>query len=253
MAPQYTAALSGPDAPLSETSPSTRARILAGLYLFVIIGGIVAQGFIADGLVVANDAGKTAANILANKSLYRLAFTIFMVEMAAQVATTAMFYDLLKPVDRSVARLSAIMGLVASGIKTFARTFYYAPLILLSGASYLSAIEPTQLAALSLLFVKINNQGAAIALVFFGFETVLRGWLIYRSEFLPRFLGVLSMVGGFGWLTYLWPPLGSRAFVYVALFAIAGVILTTGWLFVRGVDDAKWRERAALAATSIWR
>jgi len=136
MAPQYTAALTGADAPLSETAPSTRARILAGLYLFVIIGGIVAQGFIADGLVVANDAGKTAANILANKSLYRLAFTIFMVEMAAQVATTAMFYDLLKPVNRSVARLSAIMSLVASGIKTFARVFYYAPLILLSGASY---------------------------------------------------------------------------------------------------------------------
>jgi hypothetical protein len=253
MAPPYPTALTGAEARLSETSPSTRGRILAGLYLSVIICGIVAQAFIADGLVVANDAGKTAANIRANTSLYRLAFTIFMVEMAAQLAATAMFYDLLKPVNQSVARLSAIMGLVGSGIKTFARVFYYAPLILLSGASYLSAIEPTQLAALSLVSVKINSQGAAIALVFFGFETVLRGWLIYRSEFLPRFLGVLSMVGGLGWLTYLWPPLGSKAFVFVALFAIVGVILTTGWLLIRGVDDAKWRERAALAATSIWR
>jgi hypothetical protein len=164
-----------------------------------------------------------------------------------------MFYDLLKPVDRSVARLSAIMGLVASVIKTFARVFYYAPLILLGGASYLSAIEPTQLAALSLVSIKINNQAAAVALVFFGFETVLRGWLIYRSEFLPRVLGVVSIVGGVGWLTFLWPPLGSEAFMFVALFAIAGVILTTGWLFIRGVDDARWRERAALTAASIWR
>jgi hypothetical protein len=253
MASQYPATLTRAEAPLSETSPSARGRILAGLYLSVIIGGIVAQALIADGLVVADDAGRTAANILANKSLYRLGFTIFMVEMAAQVAVTAMFYDLLKPVNRSVARLSAIMGLVASVIKTFARVFYYAPLILLSGASYLSAIEPAHLAVLSLVSVKINNQGAAIALVFFGFETVLRGWLIYRSEFLPRFLGVVSMVGGVGWLTYLWPPLGSKAFVFLALFAIAAVILTTGWLFIRGVDDARWRERAALAATSIWR
>ncbi|MEO7182065.1 MAG: DUF4386 domain-containing protein [Gemmatimonadaceae bacterium] len=219
----------------------------------VVVGGIIAQAFIADGLIVPNDAGKTAANILANKSTYRLAFTIFMVEMAAQIAATAMFYDLLKPVNPSVARLSAIMGLVGAGIKTFTRVFYYAPLILLSGAAYLSAFEPTQLAALSFVFIKINNQGAAIALVFFGFEGVLRGWLIYRSEFLPRLLGVLSMVSGAGWLTYLWPPLGSKAFLFVVLFAIVGVILTTGWLFIRGVDDAKWRQRAALMATSIWR
>jgi hypothetical protein len=239
--------------PRSETSPTTRGRILATLYLLVIAGGIAGQVFIAGRLVVADDAGTTAANILENPSLYRLAFTIFMVEMAAQFAVTALFYDLLKPVNRSVARISAIMGLVGSGIKTFARLFYYAPLIFLSGAAWLSTIEPAQLATLSLASVKINNQGAAIALIFFGFETLLRGWLIFRSEFLPRFLGVLSMVGGLGWLTFLWPPLGARTFTVVALFAITGVIATSGWLFIRGVDDARWRERAALAGTSIWR
>ena len=61
------------------------------------------------------------------------------------------------------------------------------------------------------------------------------------------------MVSGLGWLTFLWPPLGSQAFIGVALFAIAGTIAMSGWLFIRGVDDVKWRERAALAATSIWR
>jgi hypothetical protein len=237
---------------LSETSPSTRGRIIAGLYLAVIVCGVIAQAVIADGLVVRNDAVKTAANIVANTSLYRLAYTIFMIEMVAQVVVSAMFYDLLKPVNRSLARITAIIGITGAGIKTFARLFYYTPLILLSGAPYLSTIDPKQLATISLVFIKINNQGAAIALIFFGFETLFRGWLIYRSEFLPRFLGMLSMIGGVGWLTYLWPPLGSKAFVAVALFAIAGVIATSGWLFIRGVDDAKWRERAALAATSIW-
>src|SRR5712691_6478842 len=196
-----------------ETSPSTRGRILAGFYLSVIVCGIIAQAVIADGLILPNDAEKTAANILANKSLYRLAYTIFMVEMVAQVVASAMFYDLLKPVNRSLARITVIIGITGAGIKAFARLFYYTPLILLSGAPYLSAIEPKQLATLSLAFIKINNQGAAIALIFFGFETLLRGWLIYRSAFLPRFLGVLSMLGGVGWLTYLWPPLGSRAFM----------------------------------------
>ena len=238
---------------IAETSPSTRGRIVAALYLFVIVTGIIAQAVIADGLIVANDATKTAANIVANKSLYRLGFTIFMLEMVAQVAVSALFYDLLKPVNRSAARVSAIIGITGSGIKTLARLFYYAPLILLSGASYLSVFQPAQLDALSLMFIRINSQAAAIALIFFGFETFIRGWLIFKSEFLPRFLGVFSMIGGIGWLTFLWPPLGSQAFIFVALFAIVGVIATTGWLFIRGVDDTKWRARAELAAVSVWR
>ena len=239
--------------PIAETSPTARGRILAALYLCVLIAGITAQIFISDRLVVGDDAAGTAANIVANTSLYRLGFTIFMLEMVAQVGVTALYYDLLKPVNRGVARLSAILGLTGCGIKTLARLFYYAPLILLGGASYLSALQPAQLEALSLAFIRINAQGAAIALIFFGFETVLRGWLVFRSGFLPRFLGVLSMIAGFGWLTFLWPPLGSQAFPAVALFALGGSIATIGWLFIRGVDDVKWRQRAALEATSIWR
>lgn len=238
---------------LAETSPRTRGRILAALYLFVIVAGIIAQAFISDGLVVSDDAAKTAANIMANTSLYRLGFTIFMLEMAAQAVASMMFYDLLKPVNRSLARAAMIIGLTGCGIKTMARLFYYTPLILLGGAPYLSALETAQLEALSLAFLRINSQGAAIGLIFFGFEGLLRGWLVFRSGFLPRFLGVLSMVGGLGWLTFLWPPLGYQLFMGIALFALVGVILLTGWLFIRGVDDEKWRARAALAATSIWR
>jgi len=239
--------------PFDETSPSTRGRILAALYLFVVIAGITAQSFISDRLVVGDDAGRTAANILANTSLYRLGFTIFMLEMVAQIGVVALFYDLLKPVNRSVARAAAIIGLTGCGIKTLARLFYYAPLLLLSGAPYLSAIQPAQLEPLALAFIKINSQAAAIALIFFGFQSLLQGWLVFNSGFLPRFLGVLAMVGGLGWLTFLWPPLGYQAFMIVALVALVGVIATVGWLFIRGVDDVKWRARAALAANSIWR
>ena len=238
---------------LTESSPSTRGRIAAALWLFVIIGGITGQAVISDGLVVRGDAAQTAANIVANRSLYRLGFTIFMLEMVAQALASMMFYDLLKPVNRSVARASLILGLTGCGIKTMARLFYYTPLILLDGAPYLSVIEPAQLEALSLAFLRINSQGAAIGLIFFGFEGLLRGWLVFKSGFLPRFLGVMSMIAGFGWLTYLWPPLGSQAFTFVALFALVGVIITAAWLFIRGVDEAKWRARAALATNSIWR
>src|SRR4051812_46053324 len=166
--------------PLAETSPSTRVRILGAFYLFVIIAGITAQAFIADRLVVIHDPATTAANIVANKSLYRLAYTIFMLEMVAQVVVSAMFYDLLKPVNRSAARVSMIIGLTGCGIKTMARLFYYAPLILLGGPAYLSAFPPNQLAALSLTLIRINNQGAAIAIIFFGFEVLIDGWLMFK-------------------------------------------------------------------------
>jgi hypothetical protein len=237
----------------TELSPSARARVLAVFYLLVVGCGIVAQVLIADRMVVRDNAEQTVANILANPRLYRLAFTLFLIEMAAQVVSTMMFYDLLKPVNPRIARLSAIMGLVGAGIKTLARAFYYLPLVLLGGASYLSAFDMNQLSALSMIFLKVNNQAAAIALVFFGFGTVLQGWLIYRSRFLPRVFGVLSMIGGVGWLTYLWPPLGSQAFLFVALFAMTDVICLTAWLFIRGVHDDRWRAQARLAAISSWR
>jgi hypothetical protein len=239
--------------PTAESSASTRGRILGALYLFVVVTGIVAQALISDRLVVADDAAATAANIIANKSLYRLAFTIFMLEMIAQVGVSALFYDLLKPVNRSVARASVMFGLIGCGIKTLARLFYYVPLLLLGGASYLSTIPPAQLAALSLAFIKINVAGANIGVIFFGFEVAIRGWLLFKSGFLPRVLGVLSIVSGLGWLAFLWPPLGSQVFLGVALVAIAGLIATSAWLLIRGVDDTTWRARAELAAASIWR
>ena len=91
----------------AETSPTARGRILAVFYLILVGGGIAGQAVIADSLVVPADAARTAANITANENLYRLAFAIFMVEMAAQIAVSMLFYDLLKPVNRSVFETTA--------------------------------------------------------------------------------------------------------------------------------------------------
>lgn len=231
--------------PPAWTSRRRKGRVLAALLLFVIVCGISAEVCIADRLVAYDDAGRTAAQIAANPDLYRLAFAIFLVEMAAQMSVTVLFYELLKPVQASLARLGAVMGLMGAGIKTFSRLFFYVPLLVLGGVGYLSAIAPAQLAALALFAIKLCNQGAAIALVFFGLEGLLQGWLIWRSGFMPRLLGVLAMLSGLGWLSFLWPPLGARTFMLVALFAIVSSFITCGWLLVRGIDDKQWRQRAA--------
>lgn len=226
-------------------APRTRARIAAALYLTTIVLGIIAQGLIAERLIVSTSAATTAANITANPSLYRIGFTLFMVEMVAQIGMVGLFYGLLKPVNRSVALIAAAIGFTGCGIKALARLFYYVPLLLLGDAPHLSAFDPPQLHALALTFIRINDQAAAIALIFFGFESVLEGWLMVRSTYFPRWLGVLGIIGGLGWLTYLWPPLGHRAFAGVALFALAGSLATIVWMFRFGVREAQWRTLTA--------
>jgi hypothetical protein len=92
--------------------------------------------------------------------------------------------------------------------------------------------------------LKVNSQGAAVALAFFGLEGVLRGYLIMRSTYLPRWLGVLSLISGLGWLTFFYPPLGSRVFLILALMALLGAGTQIFWLLVFGVNEECWREQA---------
>src|SRR3954467_8095962 len=237
----------------AEMSPRTKGRFAAAIYLLYVIAGVYAQAFVSDRLVMMHDAAATAANILANQSTYRLGFTVYLIEMAGQIATAVLFYQLLKPVSRTGAMLAAVFELTGCGIKIFSRLFYFAPLLVVGRAApSLSAFNKEQLDAIALLLLKINDNGAAIALAFFGFSTLLQGWLIYRSGFLPRWLGVIGMISGLGWLTFLSPPLGMRLFIYVALFALIGVVAMIGWLLTVGVNDQRWRQRAAQAAASIW-
>jgi hypothetical protein len=236
-----------------ELSPRGMARIAGVFYLLTILTGILAQGFVSERLVVSGDAAATATNILAHEPLYRLGFAVYLVEMACQITMTALFYHLLKPVSRSGALLAAIFGLIGCTIKTLSRLFFFAPLFILGGAHYLSVFSAEQLKALALLFLKVNDQAAAIALVFFGVHALLTGYLMLRSTFFPRILGALSVLGGLGWLTFLSPPLGNRLFPYVAALGLLGALSLVLWLLVVGVNERRWKEQASAAAASIWR
>jgi hypothetical protein len=233
---------------IRESSPRLKARITGVLYLLTILTGIFAQGFVSERLVVSGDAAATATNILTHKIFYELGFTCYLIEMACQIAVTALFYDLLKPVNGSLSLVAAFLGLAGCIIKMVSRLFYIAPLLVVGGAHYLNVFDHKQLQALALLFLKVNDRGAGIALAFFGFYALLTGWLIIRSTFLPRILGVLSIVGGLGWLTFLYPPLGYRLFLYLAVFGILGAATLILWLLVFGVNEQRWREQARAAA-----
>jgi hypothetical protein len=237
----------------ADMSPRTKGKFAGAVYLLYVIAGVYAQAFVSDRLVVFSDPARTASNILANQSLYRMGFTVYLLEMAGQIATAVLFYQLLKPVSRTGAMLGAVFELTGCGIKIFSRLFYFAPLLMLGGAaSHLSAFSKEQLDSIALLLLRINDNGAAIALAFFGFSTIIQGWLVYRSGFLPRWLGVIEIIGGCGWLTFLSPPLGMSLFMYIAVFALIGLLLMIVWLLTVGIDEQRWRASAAKAASSIW-
>src|SRR6266576_6356676 len=112
---------------IAETSPRFKARITGVLYLLTILTGIFAQGFVSGRLVVDGDAAATATNILTHRGFFQLGFTVYLIEMACQIAITALFYELLKPVSRSVSFLAAFLGLAGCVIKTVSRLFTLPP------------------------------------------------------------------------------------------------------------------------------
>jgi len=232
---------------MKEMSPRTKARITGVFYLLTILSGIFARGFVSGKLVVDGDAAATATNILAHRGLFQLGFAVYLIEMACQIAMTALFYELLKPAGRSVSLLAAFLGLAGCVIKTFSRVFFFAPLFVLGGAHYLSVFSAEQLQALALLFLKVNDKGAEIALVFFGIYALLTGYLVIKSTFLPSFLGWLGIFGGLGWLNFLYPPLAYRLLPYILMLGLIGSAAKILWLLVFGVNEQQWKEQARAA------
>ena len=233
-----------------ETSPQVYARSYALLYLVVIAAGIIAQMVIGGKIIVDGDAVTTANNILANKDLFQLGFTLYLIEMTCQIALSVLFYILLKPVNRNIALLALVFSLVGCTIKTLSRLFYIAPLLVLGNSPYLTIFSAEQLQALALLLLNVNYQAAGIALAFFGVSTFLNGYLVFRSAFLPRILGVLSMLGGLGWLTFLYPSLGNQLFMYLLLLGLIGSVSQILWLLTRGVNVEKWNEASRLQSAA---
>lgn len=227
----------------SDASLRRLARITGALFLLTILAGIFAQVFVSERLITG-DAATTAANLLAHKNLYQAGYAVFLIEMVSQVAATALFFYLLEPVNRPVALISAFVSLAGCAIKTVARIFFIAPLLVLSRPQDLAGMSQPQLQSLSYVLLEVNDRGAEIALVFFGFHALLNGYLVLRSTFLPRFLGVLGMLGSVGWLTFLYPPLGHRVFFIVVLIALIGSLAMILWLLIKGVDAQRWKERA---------
>ena len=143
---------------------------------------------------------------------------------------TSLFYRMFRPVSRSLALSAAFFSLMGLAVETAGSLLQLAPLVVLGGSPYLSVFNVKQLQALALMFLTLNAQV---------------GYLIFRSTFLPRALGVLMAFGGLGWLTFLSPALAKVLSPYNLAPGILGEGVLTLWLLVFGVNAERWKEQAS--------
>ncbi len=228
---------------MTETSPRRKARTTGVVYLLYFLTAVFSEFFLR-GLVVSGDAAATVNNLLAHQSLFRLGLATDLIATACYIAVTALFYGLFKPVNRSLSLLAAFFSLVGCAIGALANLFRLAPLAVLGGAPYLSVFKVEQLRALAFLLLELYGQSFNICLVFFGFFDLLIGYLIFKSTFLPRILGVPMAFAGLGWLTFLYPPLANYLSPYILVLGFLAELLLMLWLLVMGVNVQRWKEQA---------
>ena len=231
----------------AETSPLVRARVAGLLYLVVGLPAPFALLYLPSRLVVRGDAAATTHNIMASQSLFRLGIVGLLFNGIGMIFLILALYQLLKVVNKNVAWLMVLFVLVGVSIGMLNELNNLAVLLLLSGADYLNVFTTEQLQALAYLFLRLHTQGLNIAQIFWGLWLFPMGYLVYKSGFLPKVLGVLLMIACFGYVIESFGAfLGYN--LNIILFTGWGELTLLLWLLIKGVNVEQWHQRALESA-----
>ncbi len=244
----------------TPSSPRVRARLAGALYVACIVCGFYAEMVVRAKLIVSGDAAATAHNILAAPALYRLGFFADVAAMGLGLLSAVILYTLLKPVSRGLALTVLALDVVSNTISICGAVLLYAPLVLLQNTDLLAPFSDAQRQSLALLSVHLYELTYALNLAFFSGSCVLTGYLILRSTFLPRVLGILLVIAGACYLTnsivdFMPNGFADWLFPWILLPCALGEAALALWLLIAGVNTTKWREvaeadRRAAAAVS---
>jgi hypothetical protein len=236
----------------TEPSPLFTARMAGALWLIVIVAGIIAVLGGAS-LDTSGDPGTLAANALASASKVRLAFVINFFGKICYLGVTVLLYELLKPVNRSVALFGAFCGF--AGLMSGAGSVNsFAALSLLEESRRAAGPIAGQLQATVKMFLNAGGPGFGVEMVYFGCQIVSVGYLIVRSHFIPRAIGVLMLLAGSSYIvvsftSFVSPALGPRLLPLIVPIALLGEGALALWLLVKGVNVEAWRSVAGHRAT----
>ena len=224
------------------------ARFAGILYLLLAIFGAFGILYIPS-LIVSGDAAATVNNIMASESLFRLSFVSGLIGQTVFILLVLVLYKLLKPVNKNHALLMVIFALVSVPITMLNQVNQFAVLLLLSGADYLTVITQDRLHAQVMFFLDLSEAGVSIVQIFWGLWLLPFGYLVFKSGYLPRILGVLLMIGCFGYLidffTFFLLPNFDRT---ISQFTGIGELLFPLWLLIRGVNVEQWEKRTLESA-----
>ncbi len=229
---------------MSKAPLRSRARLVGVVYLLYFVTAVLA-GLLVKGLAVHGDAAPPANNFTAYGVLVRTASAMGLVSLAMYLVLTAMFYELFRPVSRTLSLLATLFSVTACAIQAFGDVFL-APLQVPAGN--LGGFQVQALRGLAQASLGMHAQALHIALVLFGGFDLLIGILIVRSGFLPRIFGLLMALAGLGWLIYLWPPLADDLSRIVQPVGFLAEAILMGWLLAKGVNEEQWRALAGYMA-----
>ena len=223
-------------AQFAGVSPRTTATVAGLSLLLMAILAPFANFYALGNLVVANDAKTTAENIMASSELFRIGIACFLIVALLDVIVTWALHVLLEPVNKSLSLLAAWFRLVYAAVFSIALMPLLAVLHLLSRAESLKGLETNQLNAQVMLSLSAFKSGWDLGLVIFGFHLLVLGYLIFKSSFIPKWLGVLVGIAGIGYLADGFGKILIPDYsITVAMFTFVGEFLLIFWLLSKGI------------------
>ena len=229
-------------------SDKNLARIAGLCYLIVIATGLFSEVFVRQELKVSNDALTTAYNIKNNEMLFRFGFVADLINFVIGIPTVLIIYHFFKKSNKILLQVALSLVIIQTAIIAVNLLNQISPLLLLSNDTYLNTFQHSQLATLSLLSLNIQSQGYAIGLVFFGFYCILIGFVIYKTNAIPRIIGVLYAIAGLCYLInsftmFLSKGFSNPMFIYLAIPIFIGELSVCLWLLIKGIDTSKLESK----------
>lgn len=236
-----------------ESSPQFYARIAGLLYLVIILMGLFAEVFVRNKLFIPGDATATANNIIHADFLWRLGISADLIMQLCDLPVMIILYYLFKPVSKKLALLNLSFNLIQTAVLVANKLNLLAALFLLGDGTYLKSFTPDQLHSLAYLSIKLHGYGFGVGLIFFGFVCLMEGYLIYKSGYFPKVLGILMAIAGLCYLansfaSILVPELSSFALLLPCIVAEFGFTL---WIIIKGVRPEIWKEKLAISSSEI--
>jgi hypothetical protein len=235
----------------AETSPIVYARLAGFLVILTVFLGPFSQLYVPSTLIVPGDAAATADHIRASGWVLRLGIVSDSLIFLIEIVVTVLLYVLLRPVSRVLSLVLAFARLATAIIQGINLLPYFIALLLLSGAGYLTVFEPAQSDALALLFLNAHQYVVYIWEIFLGLHLLVLSYLVFKSGYFPRILGVLLVLPALGYLihgygSFLFPNYEEIFAGVVGVSAVIGELPFFLWLLIKGVNVQRYNERAQL-------